>query len=211
MITWSTAAPVIKSTIEGLATTAAQKQLTSPAFAARWAAKRTGVVHQTVKADLILRVRSVDEIGADERRVENVAADGDPVQLAETIVGQRRIVIDVRIEHQLHLETDDRWAWTMAGMIRTRLHRSSSLAALRGANLAVIEVGPALDVSFEQDGRELNAAMFELTLNGGFRDIDTDTPFDWFERALITSHTEGTDGVELGQPPNYTDEPMGNP
>lgn len=211
MIQWSVAAPALKSLLEGLAHTAEQKARIQPAFKARWAGKKTGFINPKAKAELILKLRQVEKIGDDETRIENIADEGDPADPRESIVGQRRITIEVRCESFRHGEENDTWAWTMAGLISTRLRRKSSSDALTAVNLALIDLGPAIDISYEFNEREVNAASFELILVGAFRDVDIDTPYEWFERALVTSHLEHTDGTELPSPPNYTDEPMGQP
>src|SRR5690606_33098009 len=119
------------------------------------------LIQPSHQRELILRSRSEASTGDDERRSVEI---GGPRR--EVLVGQRRIILEVRVEVLKHQEDADNWAWSTAGLIRTRLERQSSVEALRAISMAAIEIGPSTDISYTYQDREVSAAMFELTLIG---------------------------------------------
>jgi len=202
VISWSEAAPGLKALIEKLAV---DRKSNTP-IKARWAGRSNGFISPTLQKELILRVRAESSTGDDEQRLDTISS-----VRREVLVGQRKILLEVRAESLRHREEEGNWAWSMLGLIRTRMERQSSVDALTTLNMVLIDISQARDISYTSQDRETNAAMMELTIIGAFSDVNIDDAIDVFDRALVTSHLQRTDGTELSTPINYTDEPMGKP
>jgi hypothetical protein len=199
VINWTDVAPALVTLFSDLALDNAA----TPAFKAQWADKQREFIHPAVGKSLILRVSSIAGVGGDERRYENITItpeDADPYTMVrETIVGHRRFVVEVRVESHDHTENESRWCWSMTERIRTRLRRQRSLDALQAVNVAMLDIGPATDVSLTYDKRRVNAAVLDVSFYAAFSDADP-VPLNWFARVLLTSDVD-----ESGEPPNVTD------
>lgn len=206
MIDWSEAAKAISTMVEMLALPSAQAVQIHPKLKARWAGRHNTFIHPDVQAEIILRLRNVSTVMEDGLRSEVIDDEH-----RETIVGQRLITVEIRVESHRHRQDINQWAWTMVGLIRTRLSRRSVREYLTARTMSVHTIGPASDISYTTGNREVNAATFEVVFVTAFRDINLDDSVEAFERALVTSKIAHSDGEQLPAPPNYTDEPMGLP
>lgn len=203
MINWSEVAPAIRTLISGLATTAP----VTPSFEGRWADRKAEFIHTEVQRSLILRIARVREFQTTRvyRDIVVTPDVGDPYgALQEVIVGMREFVVEVRVEAFEHTEQADRWSWSMLERIRTGLQFQRAADALLAVNVGLVSLGDSRDVSFTFDKRRINAAMFEVTMNGAFCHADTVTT-DWFEHVVLTSKIRNPADELLPSPPNVTD------
>jgi hypothetical protein len=195
VVDWSTVAPALRALFSSLALNAP----VTPEFLARWTDKSAELVHPEVGKELTLKVTSVVGIGEDERRYVEV---DDDVQ--ESIVGHRRFVIQVRVDSFDHSEDESRWCWSMIERIRTRLRRRSSIDALLAVNVALVEVGSAIDASLTFDKRRVNAALMDVTMAAAFTDTDP-VPVGWIEHVEFTTEFRIAAGEPpLPEPPNFS-------
>jgi hypothetical protein len=181
MIDWGTASPALVKLFTRLAF-----DVTPTRFEAQWQARTQRYTNAEAKTDLILMVRSIQDIGEDETEQVQVGSD---IRQAQS--GNRRVILECRVES--YKATDSHWCWSTVERIRTRLRRPSSHQALEDINWALVDTGPAI------------ALPMHVTFGTRFLDVDM-SAFDWIERIELTSHISGTDGNELPVPPNYTNK-----
>lgn len=203
MIDWSTVAPAIRSLLSELALSAA----VTPSFEGRWTDRKAEFMHPEVQQELVLRVVRVDDVHA-HRRYETVTVtpeEGEPYEeLRERIEGMREFVLEVRVEAHEHSEEAASWSWSMLERIRTGMCFQRAIDRLLAVNVGIVRVAPSRDISFTFDKRRVNAAMFEVTMNGAFSHADP-VPVGWFERVAITSHIRNQGDELLPSPPNVTE------
>lgn len=131
-----------------------------------WVDKHRPYIDSKGQAIVLLRVRTTDEIGVDDRRYTDLSLVAPAATLEETTNGHRRVGLDIRVESFRH--DDDRFAFNAAGDIRTKLGFRSSRARLRAVNVALVRAGQAIDLSgIVQDDRITSIATLDLTLNVG--------------------------------------------
>lgn len=131
-----------------------------------WIDKRRPYIDPKGQAVVLLRARSVEGIGVDDRRYVDLWLAIPAATLEEQQAGHRRLGLDVRVESFRH--DDDRFALNAAETIRTKIRFGSSLDRLRAVNVALVRVGQALDVSgVVQDDRATSVAVLDLILNVG--------------------------------------------
>lgn len=193
MIDWSVANPALIELFSRLAFD------TRPAkFKPQIEGRTQRYTHPDAKTDLVLKLRSVGDIGEDETDQVDVGGQSHFAQL-----GNRRVIMEVRVE--TYKNTDANWAFTTIERIRTRLSRPSSHEALEVINFALVEVGPSVSLPMNVKGADWSAASFDVTFGTRFIDVETE-PFNWIERVTITSHVQDPGGQELPAPPNFTIE-----
>jgi hypothetical protein len=198
MIDWGTASPALVKLFTRLAF-----DVTPVRFEAQWQARTQKYTNSEAKTDLILMVRSIQDIGEDE--TEQVTVQND-VRQAQS--GNRRVILEVRVES--YKANDTHWCWATIERIRTRLRRPSSHQALEAINWALVDTGPSVALPMNVRGAEWSAATMDVTFGTRFLDVDM-SAFDWIERIELTSHISGVDGIELPQPPNYTSKLIPEP
>lgn len=198
MIDWTVASPALIDLFTRLAF-----DVRPTNFKGQWQARTQRYTDQASKTDLILMVRSIQDIGEDETVQVAVGQDVRQAQM-----GNRRVIIECRIES--YKASDTHWCWSTIERIRTRLRRPSSHQALEAINWALVDTGPAIALPMHVRGAEWSAATMDVTFGTRFIDIDA-SPFDWIERIELTSHVSGNDGTELPQPPNYTNQLIPDP
>lgn len=198
MIGWSTVAPGLKALFSDMALAEA----VSPEFLAQWAEGAKETTHPEVGMDLTLKITSVVGDGLDELRYTYE----DDVQ-SETVVGHRRFTLQCRVESHFHGEADAEtgWCWTMTERLRTSIRRSRNRETLDSLNVALVDIGPAVDASFSFDKRRANAAVCDFFFYTAVSDVDP-VPIGWIERIDLTSLIKGVDGDTLPSPPNITNE-----
>jgi len=131
-----------------------------------WIDKRRPYIDTRAQAVVLLRVRTSEGIGVDDRRYTDLGLAAPEPTLEETANGHRRVGLDVRVESFRH--DDDRFAFNAAEEIRTKLLFGSSLARLRAVNVAVVRAAQVVDVSgVIQDDRATSVAVLDLILNVG--------------------------------------------
>lgn len=198
MIDWSVASPALVSLFTRLAFDVVPTQ-----FEAQWQARTQRYTNQASKTDLILAVRSIQDIGEDETEQVETTIKGQPATVYAQL-GNRRVILEVRVES--YKATDANWAWSTIERIRTRLRRPSSHEALEAINWALVSTGPAVALPMNVRGAEWSAASFDVTFGTRFEDVET-TAFEWFERIRLTSKAKDVDGQLLPDPAlNYTDK-----
>ena len=198
MIDWVTASPALVKLFTRLAFDAPPSK-----FEAQWQARTQKYTNPEAKTDLVLMVRSIQDIGEDETEQVQV---GDDIRQAQS--GNRRVIIEVRVES--YNAKDTHWCWATIERIRTRLRRPSSHQALEDINWALVDTGPSIALPMHVRGAEWSAATMDVTFGTRFLDVDP-SAFDWIERIELTSHISGTDGVELPVPPNYNNKLIPEP
>jgi len=192
VLDWSTISPALIGLFSGLAF-----ELQSPAFSAEWAGRSKSYTHPAVKTDLILKVRSIQDVGEDETRIVEVDIGGTPTDVPAQI-GNRRIILEVRVESQE--STDSLWAWQTVERIRTRLRRQSSLDALDALNFAIVRTGAAVSVPTTKDRRSWSVASMDITFAARFQDAEAEAA-NWIQSVEITSAAKD----EADDPVPYTD------
>jgi hypothetical protein len=184
VIRWNVISTALIKLFSRLAVSAAQAE--EAADLAQWAEKKRRYTDTTQMADLLLRVVAVSSIGEDERRYEENNPEAPDDQLLERIVGNRRLSLEVRVDHLDHDEEAGAWAIGMLERIRARLKFQSSIAELQAANLAVSSTGTTVDASLDWDGHRMNSATMEVVLNAVV-DILDDVPTGTIARVRLTS------------------------
>lgn len=191
MLDWATIYPELRSLIKDLSGAAEENDVLV-------SERKRPFVHPINEFQITLRVTSLSDLQEDEYRYEEVLGE-----LQEYIFGQRRVVMQVRVEH--YEDEDSGWSFTIAERIRTRLYRSSSVDRLRAVNVSIIDLGTIQNFSApEADDHILGVAVFDFNFQAAFLDTD-DNPVGFIDKILLTSHLKGSDGVELPEPPNVDD------
>ena len=145
-----------------------------------WTDKRRPFVDPKMQATLLLRERTTQGLGIDDRRYTDLSVAKPEYTLQETINGMRLVSLDVRVESFRH--DDDRFAFNTIESIRTKLRFDSSHVRLRDQNIAIVRIGQALDVSgIVKDDRVTSVAVLDLILNIGVCTADTDNPVSTIE------------------------------
>jgi hypothetical protein len=197
MIDWSVASPALVALFTRLAF-----DTTPVGFTGQWQARTQKYTNESAKTDLILAVRSIQDIGVDETDQVETTIKGQPATVYSQL-GNRRVILEVRVES--YKATDSHWCWATIERIRTRLRRPSSHQALEAINWALVDTGPSVALPMNVRGAEWSAASMDVVFGTRFEDVET-TAFEWFERIALTSHVKDTDGTELPVPPNYTNK-----
>lgn len=199
MIDWETASPALIKLFTRLAF-----DVTPVNFGAQWQARTQKYTSEAARTDLILAVRSIQDIGEDETEQVETTIKGQPATVYAQL-GNRRVILEVRVES--YKASDSHWAWTTIERIRTRLRRPSSHQLLEVMNWALVDTGPSVALPMNVRGAEWSAATMDVTLGTRFIDVET-APFEWIERIELTSHVKDTDGTELPVPPNYINKTL---
>lgn len=156
MLDWKTIRPALKELVEKMS-----------GLQVAWRDKRRPYVDVAGQAIVLLRVVNEDDIGVDNRRYNDLSLAVPEATLEEVSCGNRRLVLEVRVESYRH--DDDRFAFNAASAIRTKLRQSANLAALRASNLSLAEIGQAQDIGVVvQDDRVTSIASLEVTMNAAF-------------------------------------------
>lgn len=169
------------------------------AFEAQWLGRARKQTSDKYKADLFLDVTSVRVLGVDELRYDTDETTGEAT---EFVAGQRQFVL--RLSAQATEDTDEASAMHLATRIQTRLRRSRSVEALNALDVAVAEIGPALDTSYKASGRVVPRASLDIKLNTAANENDP-IPVGVIEHVEWTSLVADVDGVVVS-PPNLTNE-----
>jgi hypothetical protein len=145
-----------------------------------WVDKRRPFIDPSLQAVTLLRVRTTETIGVDDRRYVDLAVVAPAPTLEEQTAGHRRTSLDVRVESFRH--DDDRFAFNAVESIRTRLAFRSSLDRLRAFNVALVRASQAIDFpNVLQDDRITSIATLDLILNVGICVADTTNPVQTIE------------------------------
>lgn len=172
-----------------------------PEFRAEWMERHQDLIHVQEAFGLYLKITTVAGLGQDERRY---GIDGFGNRI-EVLCGMRRVTLNVQAVVTEY--TDELWAMAVLERVRTRLHRSSSHAALDAANCSLINVGGANDASSRFDDRILSIASFDVLLHMAVNDVDP-VPAGYIAFLLLTSKVQDVSGEELPAPPNVVDDPL---
>jgi hypothetical protein len=205
MIEWNTLAPGLRALFSDMAFDSQP----DPVFEAQWEEGAKQVIHPDVGAELSLKVTAVSNVGLDELRYRN---EGES-ELIETVVGTRNFTLQARVSSHFHGPSVDEWmvneltgwCWTITERLRTSIRRSRNRAALEALNVALVNIGPAVDASFKFEKRRVNAAVCDFFFSTAFCDDDP-IKVGWIERIELTSLIRGVDDVLLASPPNITEE-----
>lgn len=161
-IPWNTIRPALRSLFEDLS-----------GHQTVWIDKRRPYVDPKGQAIVLLRERTTETIGIDDRRYVDLGLAAPEPTLEEQQAGHRRLGLDVRVESFRH--DDDRFAFNAAEDVRTKLFFGSSLARLRAVNVALVRAAQAVDVSgVIQDDRATSVAVLDLILTVGVCVADSD-------------------------------------
>ena len=145
-----------------------------------WQDKRRPYIDPRGQAVTLLRVRTTETIGTDDRRFADLGLPIPENTIEESQNGYRRTGLDVRVESFRH--DDDRFAFNAVSDIRTRLGWLSSLAALREMGAALIRCSQAIDLSnVITDDRVTSTATLDLLLNVAVCDANTKNPLSAIE------------------------------
>lgn len=132
------------------------------------------------------------------------AYDGGTDSLGATVVGRREMTITVRFESRL--ATLGNSARATAELVRTKLWRPGSLSALReGAGIALNTIGPAVDISYPDGNRMVDAWAFDLFLSVPSI-VAPEAADDYIETVEISATMEDEGGDTLPEPPNFTNK-----
>lgn len=142
--------------------------------------------------DLVLR--SPQTLGQDETRYTfNAGTD----QQAKTQVGNRRMIVSVRIHNHSQAEGEEA-VGALASLLRTRLHWAGVLANLRTAGVALSAIQPTVDADFTEDDREVSLAIVDVVFLAGESDTDTTATGDYIQSVEIESDKlRDVDGTDL--------------
>jgi len=146
-----------------------------------------------------LTASGVRGVGQDEVRYDVVEGlTPDLTTVTPSYCGYRVFNVTVHVGGASQDDTED--AFYLAGRIRTRIRRADVLAVLQAAGVALVDVGPSLEVDYRDiNGRMQSAAFVELRF--AFTEYDTDT-VDASGHVASTSDavgtlTEGFDGDDI--------------
>jgi len=168
-IAWETIRPGLRSLFEDLG-----------GVQTVWQDKRRPYIDPRGQAVTLLRVRTTETIGTDDRRFADLGLPIPENTIEESQNGYRRTSLDVRVESFRH--DDDRFAFNAVSDIRTRLGWLSSLAALREMNVALIRASQAIDLNnVITDDRITSVATLDLLLNIGVCEANTKHPISTIE------------------------------
>ena len=161
----------------------------------------------TQEAQVSLKVTAVVGHGEDEwRYIMQDVPGSSPVRqdLFESIVGLRRITLQVRAEVQE--ETDSRWAFQTIERIRTRLGWTRIINKMIDVNVDITDYLDAVDKTYTADGRRVSCAILTVILTAAINDTDP-VPTGFIAQILLSTHVkEGN--ADVSSPPNVTDSPI---
>lgn len=141
----------------------------------------------------LLSVRGLTPLGWDENRT---AYDVGTDKLVATRVGNRLFTILVRVE--VDNQTPGADAYTLQSRLHTRLQRPTVLAALRAVNVALVNLGPAVDAEYRVDGRDVSAWAQEIRFSTVEQEVDAQSSGDYIKHVDLSSDTlKGADGEDL--------------
>lgn len=112
---------------------------------------------------------------------------GDLGSVIESVHGYRRLTVSIKCE--CFDQSDAGTAWTYLERVRSRLRLPSSRATLEAAGCAISDIGPSRDLSYDEDGRRVSVAQFDLFLNAA--DEQSDDPVTTIERIGVDILDEG--------------------
>lgn len=142
---------------------------------------------------------SIRAIGQDYAKL---ADDTTPGSLTATVVGNREILVGVKV--QSRSQVGNSVASFFTEKLRTSLAKPSVLAAFREAGLASSTIGDTAGFDHEIDGVIESIAAFDLRLNAIV--AESDTPLGTLESVGLSSVVSGVGGAVLPTPPNVVDE-----
>lgn len=193
MIDWKTVGPGLIKLFSALAFDTKPTQ-----FEGRWVGRPQKYIPSGAKTDLLLKLRSIDNIGEDENRLVETDLNGQPLgNVYEAILGDRRVVLEVRIE--TYQNTDEMWAWTTIERIRARIRRRKNIAELLALNFSLVDVGPSIEVPVSRANHEWSVVVAEFTFVTRFEDRDTE-PAQWIGKLEVLTEFEDTSGAQLPSP-----------
>jgi hypothetical protein len=196
VINWVAINPVLISVFTDIAR---DKTKNFVAFTAEWKEGPRSFVHPEQGFSLLLKVTNVSAFSIEDEVLRDVVLG----ELVETIVGQRKFVLQLQVIFPEH--TDERWAFAVTERIRTRLRRSRIIDALYAVNVSIVSIGNSIKVSFLDRGRVVSAATMDITCATVAIDTD-DQSGGWIDYVVLDSHYQETAGVDLPNPAlNYTD------
>lgn len=135
-------------------------------------------------------------VGVDDLRWEDNGALAPDPNYVPTLAGDRMLALQVSVE-TLDQSPGAPHARAALEQFRTRIRRPSSLAALRAANLGMVDVGAVSQADYRVDNRMISRALIELRLNATTFDRDDDGAIGTIESTDITSHISDVDGTQL--------------
>lgn len=169
------------------------------------------------RANVVTKGTSVDlswvsdvGVGQDEIRYEedDAAAIPDP-NLTPVQMGNRLMVLQVGIETWDQRATVN--AHTLANRLRGRVKLPSSLAALAAANVALVDIGGAINANYNSDGRIVSRRVIEIRLNATSTERGTTADqIGSIESVEVTSDkiTDSTGDIALDDSLQITNEVM---
>lgn len=207
---WSTISPGLIQLFSALALPN-ENAGQSPPWSAEWrdrARKATPTGGPMKGTTLTLKITSVQRIGEDDQRSVYVVPAVPPAlptpwdgSLQESIYGLRRVTLN--LQASMSEVSDDSWALGLLERISTRLSRKTTVEALQSLNVAIIDIGTALDISFRQTQHMQSRASMDVILCMVTTDTDP-VPTGWIQSVIIQSNLQEVNGVTLPVPPNYT-------
>ena len=190
---WAT----IESTLEGLIESLSGRPV-------QWA--RAPREFRTPSADgsgtvVYLSAGAVVPIGTDAILYEYDALND---RVDTTVVGRRQMTMTIRTES--HYSTGALSARSTAELIRTKLSLPSSLQTLRDQGIAQVSTSSALDVSYPDGNRTVDAWAIDWVLSVPSIVAPDGTDAGYIETVEVTANIDGEDGTPLPSPPNYIDK-----
>jgi hypothetical protein len=134
-------------------------------------------------------------VGVDEVRWEDNEAPAPAPNLVPVVCGVRTLTLQVAVETLD--QTSGATARAALELLRARLRRPSSLAALAAANLGLIGAEAVTSADYRVNQRLRSRALLEVRFNATSHDRDETGAGPAIESVDVTSHLTGTDGVEL--------------
>jgi hypothetical protein len=135
-------------------------------------------------------------VGVDETRYEDSGATAPAANMVPVLTGARVAVLQVAVE-TLSQAPDAPNARALCERLRDRLRRPSSLAALKAANLGLIDAQVITVADAKRDQRFNARAVVEVRFNATSFDRDADGAVSSIERVVLTSHVAKPDGAQL--------------
>lgn len=123
-----------------------------------------------------------------------------------TVHGNRELEITIRARGRSHTpNASPQWA---IEELRVSLKKPSCLSILRAAGIAIVKIGATASYNAPRDGRVEPISAFVLTIGTAVASVDANTSGQ-VDQVAISSAISGTAGALLPEPPNYTDEIIG--
>lgn len=187
MIGWTTVNPVLLDVFRDCAI---DRTRLAEGFNAEWKEGPRSFTHPHQNLTLLLKVTRVGGIGGDETRYEETTVD-NVTTVRATQTGQRRVTLQVQAI--VPAQTDAQWAMATLERIRMRLDSPAISDRLDAVEVALIDVGDAVEASFPDRGRMASCGTMDVQL-GMVANEDDPLPSNWIQYLVISSHLyEGTE------------------